>query len=161
MPVSIDPRQSGLGAAAPHMLLRGGEQVAREGRAIRKFVNDLTGVGAAEVIALAAVLYNIPAGRRILISQLVLGLHTQSDNIHVEVGFTNVINGGGAFTPLTVQYDIHTGNVQAAPLSAEYNLYPLVIAEYSMGARCVALRVTANDVNAEMTLCWAGWWEFE
>lgn len=161
MPVSSDPRQSGLGPAAPHSLLRNGEQVAREGRAIRKFINELTGIGAAEVITNGLIFYNLPMNRRILVSELVLSLHTLSDSIHVDIGRTTAINGAGVFTALSPQYDIHTGNVQAAPISAQFGFYPLLMCEYSAGTRSITMRVTANDVNAEMSLAWAGWWEFE
>lgn len=143
------------------MLLRGGEQTAREGRCICKFDNGLDGVGAAEVITLAGIVYNIPENRRILISQLVLSLHTLSDFIYVDVGWTTAVNGAGVFTPLTIQHHLHTGNVQAAPQSFVRTFYPIKIAEYSEGARCVTLRVTANDVGAMMAIAWSGWWEFE
>lgn len=161
MPVSIDPRKSGLGPATPHSLLRNGEQVAREGRAIRKFINDIDGIGAAEVITNGLIFYNLPAGRRILVAELVLGLHTLSDSIHVDIGRTTAVNGGGAYTALSPQYDIHTGNVQAAPTSVQFTFYPLLMCEYSAGTRSITLRVTANDVSAELSLAWAGWWEFE
>lgn len=161
MPASQDPRSSGLGPAAPHSLLRNGEEVAREGRAIRKFINGLDGIGAAEVITNGLIVYNLAVGRRILVSELVLSLHTLSDSIHVDVGRMTAINGAGVFTPLSPQYDIHTGNVQAAPTSAQFTFYPLLMCEYSAGTRSITLRVTANDVNAEMSLCWAGWWEPE
>lgn len=161
MPVSIDPRRSGLGAAAPHMLLRGGEQVTREGRALHKFINNVTGIGAGVVLTNAAIVYNIRENRRILLACLMLGLHTLNDWIHVELGWTTLINGGGVFTPLTVQHEYHTGAAQDGPTFEEHHFYPLMMAEYSQGARSITVRVTANDVNADISLCWSGWWEFE
>lgn len=161
MPSSRNPGQSGLGPAAPHSLLRGGELAAREARTIRKFINGLTGIGVNEVLTAGQIYYNVPLGRRVLIGQLSIQLTTISDIIQVGLGWTTAVNGAGVFTPVTVQHVLQTGGAIAPNSGQVYEFYPMIMFEYSAGVRCITLRVDANDINATMNLMWSGWWEFE
>ena len=116
--------------------------------------------GAAQIVLteglVPGVSYNILEGQIAVVTSCMYGLHTLSDDCHFEIGWTDAVDGGGVFTPLMAQFDFHTGNVQAGPVTKSERFAPPLGAWYRKGARSITWRVHANDAAAEITCHWHG-----
>ena len=163
--MSADPRRSGLGmCGAPMAQLNGGEYASRLGRGVCRWVNELV-PGAAQVVITAAMapglIYNIPADRRVMITQYCFAVETTNDNCQFEFGFTDQPNGAGTFTPLAPHKHVFTGAANAGITAFDQIIVPAEPISYARGARCITFRVDANDATCEITMGWHGWWENE
>ena len=142
-------------------IVRNGLQAARVGAAVCGWMNGVVGLAALTVVANAGVYYNIPVDRRVVITMLCAGLNTVSDQIDFEFGFTDAINAGGTFYPATPIKRYASAANRQHGLDYELKLSVPIILRYSQGARCVTMRVQANDALAAVDLAWQGWVERE
>jgi hypothetical protein len=131
----------------------------REGAEVIGWVNEKTGIGVGDVLTDDTLVYNLRANEDVMITHLVYSLTTLSDSMHVELGYTDQPDGAGLFYPLTAHYHLATGGAIAGFTDQHraFNLPRRV--SYRLGARSITCRVTANDVDAEITLEWGGWIE--
>ena len=145
-------------------MIDGGEYAARMGHGVCRWVNELV-PGAAQVVvttAMAAGLtYNIPAGRRLMVTQYCFAVETTGDNCQFEFGFTDAVDGGGTFYPLGPHKHVYTGAANQGRTAYDQDIRPAEPISYAAGARCVTFRVDANDAACEITMGWHGWLEDE
>jgi len=150
-----------VGSPSSVAVVRDGLHAARVGAGVCGWINNTVGLNALTVINDAGLYYNIPVDRRVVITMLCAGLNTVSDQIDFAMGFTDAINAGGAF------YQCMPTKRYASAANRQHGLdyelkppLPIVI-RYSQGARCVTMRVQANDALAAVDLAWQGWVERE
>jgi len=106
-------------------------------------------------------IYNVPAGRRVMISQYCFAVETVNDDCAFEFGFTDAPNGAGTFYPLGPQKNVFTGAANQGITAFDQEIVPAEPASYAAGVRCITFRVDANDAACEVTMGWHGWWEDE
>lgn len=139
----------------------GNLDAALEGRVIGGHAVDYA-PGAAEIVLTEALVpgvsHNIVEGHVAVLTCVMIGLHTLSDNCHFEIGATDAVDGGGNFTALMPHFDYHTGNVQSGFTTHPVNFNPYLIARYSAGHRSITFRVHANDATCEITCHWHGFY---
>ena len=145
--------------------LDGGEYASRQGHGVCRWVNEFV-PGAAQVVITAAMapglIYNIPAGRRLMLSQYCFAVETTGDDCQFEIGFTDQPGGAGAFTPLAPHKHVYTGAANQGITAFDQDIRPAEPISYTrMGARSVTFRVDANDASCEITVAYHGWWEHE
>jgi hypothetical protein len=161
---SMDTRRTGLGCAAEQAMLNGGEYASRMGRGVCRWVNEMI-PGAAEVVITAAMapglIYNIPAGRRLMLSQYCIAIETTGDDCQFELGYTDQVDGAGTFTPMMPHKHVFTGAANQGLIDYEQPITPAEPVSYAAGARCITFRVDANDAACEITVGWHGWWGTE
>ena len=140
---------------------RGNLDAALEDRAIGGAAIDYVS-GAAQVVLteglVPGISYNILERQVAIITSLHYGLHTANDNCHFEVGYTDAIDGGGAFTPLMPALEYFTGAAQDGPVTKSEHFDPYLAAWYRKGARSITFRVHANDATCEITCHWHGFY---
>lgn len=160
--MSADPRRTGLSAcSASAAQLNGGEYASRLGRGVCGWANEITPGAALVVLATAGLVYNIPAGRRVMLSQYCFAVETTGDNCQFEIGFTDQPNGAGTFTPLAPHKHVYTGAANAGITAFDQVIIPAEPISYAKGARSITFRVDANDATCTITVGWHGWWENE
>ena len=159
--MSIDPRRGGIGSAVRQAQLDGGEWASREGRGICGWANEVTPGAALKVLTDATLVYNIPAGKRVMVSQYCYAVETNSDNCQFEFGWTTAVDGGGVFHPLGPHKHVYTGAANQGRTAYDQDINPAARIAYSQGARSLTFRVNANDASCEITVGWHGWWEEE
>lgn len=162
--MSRDPRRSGLKAAADWAMIDGGEYAARMGQGVCRWVNDLV-PNSSQVVLTAALapglVYNIPSGKRLMLTQYCYAVETASDNCQFEFGFTTQADGAGTFVPLGPHKHVATGAANTGRTAFDQEIVPAEPISYARGARCVTFRVDANDAACEITMGWHGWLEDE
>lgn len=104
--------------------------------------------------------YNLREGERIILTQMCFGVNTLNDSCLFELGFTDAVNGGGTFTPVTLQFEVVTGAAREGRATFTYFL-PFVVLRHSAGVRSITYRVDANDASCDITVAWSGWTEPE
>ena len=102
--------------------------------------------------------YNILEEQIGIVTQVHYGLHTLNDNCHFEIGWTDAVDGGGAFTPLMPILDFHTAAAQSGAVTQGEIFVPPLGAWYRKGARSITWRVTAIDAAAVITCHWHGFY---
>lgn len=105
--------------------------------------------------------YNLTPGKRVLPSRFMFAVETLSDSCVFELGYTDAANGAGTFTPLTPKLIIATGSAVAGFTAHYVTLDPFIPITYSVGARSITVRVSANDAACAVTCGWMGWVEPE
>jgi len=141
-----------------------GDYAARQGQSLCHWQNDIM-PGVAQIVLTTALapglVYNIPSGKRVFISQYCYAVETLSDNCVFEFGYTTGADGSGTFYALGPQKHLYTGAAIAGLTDHEQQIIPAGPLAYSIGARCITFRVTANDALCDITVGWHGWWENE
>jgi hypothetical protein len=135
-----------------------GLDAAREGRAIRGYVNAKTGIDTAAALTDSTFLTVIPEGKRLIMTCFYMYLSTASDNVTAIFGTTAQESGAGAFTPMTVQFRLDTGTVtsQTSPNVTHFDP-PLVVTRED--GHAFTAYVQGNDAAAALTLGYSGWLE--
>ena len=146
----------GISSSTDHAL-----QAARRGDNLLKWVNDKVPGDTQLVLTDTTLYYNIPSGKRVLITHVSYGLNSVSDNCHFEIGSCSAVAGGGTFTGLTFHMEAATGDRKADKAIQRSDFDPPICVNYSSGARSITMRVTANDAAAVLTCGWHGWVEKE
>lgn len=141
--------------------LYGRAAASRDGRSIRRLVNNKTGIGTNTILTDASVIYNLQPDERVLIDQMVWGMTTQNRTMRIELGYTSQANGAGTFTPLTAYRQIQTPTTPFGVTDRSEEFPSPLLVSYHDGARCITFRVTASNVDASITASWSGWREKE
>ena len=137
-------------------------RAARQGRAIHKWKDSITGLSGSHVVSTdAAIYYDIPAGKQVIVTRLVLGLDTINDVAHAYVAGCAAITGGGNATQLCPHSHFVTGAAKEGRSEATRVFDPPICIKYSDGYRSVSLALAANDTNADVLVGWQGWMEDE
>lgn len=87
------------------------------------------------------------------------GLTTNSDSCTYELGYTDAANGGGTFTPITVERHVATGAAVTGAEDFDLTITPPIRLRYADGVRSITFRVNANDAGATINVAWHGWKE--
>lgn len=136
-----------------------GLAAARRGDALHKWVNDKIPGADPVVLNDAGLIYNIPEGKRVVITSIIFSLDSAADSCVFEIGSCDQAAAAGNFTPLSIHFEIYTGqSVDGRSSSVEHFAPPLIVC-YSEGARSISVRVDANDAGAVISTGWHGWIE--
>ena len=155
---SSDPRRTGLGCCAEMSQIDGGEYAVRQGHGVCGWVNEKIPGAALVVLTDAGLIYDIPVGRRVMVTQYCYAVETTGDDCQFEFGY---VDAGGTFRGLGPHKHVFTGAANAGRTSYDQDIRPPMVIAYSAGARRVTFRVDANDAACEVTVGWHGWWEDE
>ena len=137
-------------------------RAAREGRVFHKFVDEDTGVTAGFVVqTAAAIYYDIPAGKQVIVDTVYLGCSTVDDEITAYIVSCAAVAGGGVATQRMHHWKVATGTKKEGIIHKIFHLDVPVVIKYSSGARSVSLAVKGNDTDIVGTYGWCGWVEDE
>ena len=150
-----------VGPPSSVAVVRDGLHAARTGALVCGWITATVGLNALTVINDPNLYYNIPVDCRVVIVMICAGLNTVSDQIDFELGFTDAINAGGAYYQGTPVKRYASAANRQHGLDYELTFSVPLIVRYSQGARCVTMRVQANDALAAVDLGWQGWVERE
>ena len=137
-------------------------RAAREGRALHKFKDDDSGVTAGFVVStLAAVYFDIPAGKQVIVDTVHYGVNTVDDEVTVYIVSCAEIAGAGAATQHMHHFWASSGTKKEGNGLVIAHLLTPVCIKYSDAARSVSMAVKANDTDAIVTYGWCSYWEDE
>ena len=138
-----------------------GLDAAREGRALVRWANNVT-PGASEVVLTdTTLIYDIPIGKQVIVTQICHGLTSFSDSCVFTLVACSEPNGAGAVTDLNHDMNIASGSAIAGTQVYHYRLRPPICVKHKDGHRSISFQVTANDASATITVGWHGWYEDE
>ena len=138
-----------------------GLRAAREGRAIRRYLRDITVTNAYVVSTNAALYYDIPAGKQVVIPRVFVGCEDANKYAGAYIVGCAAIAGGGAATQLQNEIHDHVGDKKEGPDHTMKDCNPPLVIKYSAGYRSVSLAVKATDNLATVGFGWNGWVEDE
>lgn len=131
---------------------------------IYRWVNSKVAVNAAPTVLTdgpsgdqPGIYYNLATNEVLMLVQYSIDLETVSDWLDFEIGYTDAINGGGTFVPLTPKRRAFTAVAQGNWFCHTTPITPSIAVRYSDGARCVTMRVQTNDAAAAITVSWQGY----
>lgn len=136
-----------------------GLDAAREGRAIRGYVNAKTGLDSEVVLTDSTLLKVIPIDERLIITNYYMYLSTVSDWVTVEFVVTENEDGSGAITALSPKFRIDTGASVAASVTNQVTIWPTPICVTRAMGHAFSVQVLANDAAAALTFGFNGWTE--
>jgi len=137
-------------------------RAAREGRAIHRFLDDDTDVTAGYVVETnAAIYYDIPAGKQVIVSALYAGCSSVEDELTIYLVSCAAVAGGGAATQKMHHFKVANGVKKEGKVYGVRVLDVPVCIKYSDSARSVSLAVKGNDTDVVGTYGWCGWVEDE
>jgi len=155
-PLPLDPTLGALEVVSQ------GEVAALNQLVVCRWVNDVV-PGAAQTVLTngpagvqPGVYYNLRAGEIVMVTLICMELTTTSDTVNFELGYTDAINGGGTFRPLTPERILRTGAAFVSFDGIEFQLDPPLPIRYDAGARSITFRVNCNDAGATITPSWHG-----
>ena len=138
-----------------------GLDAAREGRALIRWANSTT-PGASEIVLTdTTLIYDIPIGKQVIITDLCYGLTSVSDSCVFTLVACSEPNGGGIVTDLNHDLYIASGTAIAGVYTYQNELVPPLCVKHKDGHRSISFQVTANDASATITVGWHGWYEDE
>lgn len=113
------------------------------------------------MLTTGGLVYNIPAGRMVMVTQYCYAVETLSDDCRFSFGWTDQPNGAGAFTAMGPHKHVYTGAANTGRTAFDQDISPPMVIRYSAGARSITFQVDANDATCQITVGWHGWWEYE
>jgi len=132
--------------------------------AVGRWLNDITpGIGPTVLTTGPAgpgapgIYYNLAEGEIVYIKHIMFALHTASDEIEVELGFTDAANGAGTFIPVTPEWHLATGAAASGSPNPEVDFAVPIRLAYAGGVRSVTVRIACNDANAAVTVGYQLW----
>lgn len=145
------------------VVLSAAEHASINGNAICRWISNIT-PGAAQTVLTngpagddPGIYYNVQPDEHIMITQACIELLTLTDDVIFELGYTDAINGGGTFTPITPPRILHTGAARVSFDGLSFDFSPCWRVTYASGARSITYRVNCNDAVAAITPAWHGW----
>jgi len=138
-----------------------GLRAAREGRAICKFVDEDTVTDAFVVQTAAAIYYDIPEGKQLVIKSATVGGATVLEECVAYLVGCDAVAGGGTPTQLNHHLHIAIGDRKEGLMHAKESFDVPKVVKYSDGHRSVSLAVMATDNATVVTYGWCGWVEDE
>ena len=152
---SVDPRRTGLGCCSDMAMVLPLTYAALMNQSICGWVNEKVPGAALVVLTDAGLIYDIPAGRQVLVTQYCYAVETTSDDCQFEFGY---VDAGGTFRGLGPHKHVYTGAANQGRTAYDQDIDPPMIIRYSQGARRITFRVDANDAACEITVGWHGVW---
>ena len=138
-----------------------GLRAAREGRAIHKHQTDQTVTAAFVVSTNALIYYDIPEGKQVVISHMVIGCETVEEEAIGYMVACAEIAAGGAATKLSYTLHDHVGSKKESAGHQRENFVVPYVVKYSDGHRSVSMALKATDAATVVNFGWAGWVEDE
>jgi hypothetical protein len=148
-------------AISGYVVLNDGLAATRAGNGVCGWVNEKIPGAAQVVLTDAGLIYNVPSGKRVMVTQYCFAVETTGDNCQFEFGWTDAANGAGTFTGVGPHKHVYTGAANSGITSFDQLITPPERLAYSDGVRCITFRVDANDATCEVTVGWHGWVENE
>jgi len=136
-------------------------RAAREGRVIRRYLDDQTETNAFVVSTAAAIYYDIPAGKQVVVTKAFVDCETVLEFAAAYVVGCSAITGGGAATQVHHALHDHVGDKKEGPSHKVKITNPPLVLKYSDGHRSVSMAVKATDAATVMSYGWNGWVEDE
>lgn len=136
-------------------------RASRQKRALHKYVDDDTVTASFVVQTAAAIYYDIPAGKQVVIQTVDYGVATANKEMAMYIVGCDAVTGGGSPTQCMHQWKIANGAANQGVLNQVTKLDVPCVIKYSDGHRSVSLAVKATDTNAVVTYGWCGWVEDE
>ena len=134
-------------------------RAAREGRAFIIKGGPLDTLSAGVVQTAAGTFKAIPVGNAAVVKGFMMHLHSFSDEMEMEIGYTSVADGSGDFVAASPLLHLETGTVKVGAMPAFVFLpVPLYVA-YSATSKAIAVKLTCNDDAASVYFAVAGWLE--
>jgi len=138
-----------------------GLRAARQGRAIHKHVTGATVTGSFVVQTAAAMYFDIPAGKQVVVTTLNVGCEDAAEFAAAYLVGCSAIAGGGTPTQFHAEVHEHVGVAKEGKSHVVEQIYPPVVIKYSGGHRSVSVAVKATDTNTVVDYGWMGWYEDE
>ncbi len=138
-----------------------GLRAAREGRAIQKYVTEDTVTAAFVVQTAAAIYYDIPAGKQVVVVNQIVGCNDADEFAAIYLVGCDAITGGGTPTQVHVEIHEHVGSKKEGHSHIDDAINPPIILKYSDGHRSVSMAVKATDTATVVDYGWSGWVEDE
>lgn len=142
----------------------GALDAGRRGRQIRRIQSATKQPDISAFVSTSAnVYFDLSTTRSLVqVTSLTYGVHTVSDNVQIEIGYTATAGGVGTFTALSNQFGYQIGSSHVGKEQGHETFWPPLVARYTADdARSVTLRITVNDTSAEVHAGWAGFYETE
>ena len=136
-------------------------RAAREGRSIRRYLDEQTESNAFVVSTDAAIYYDIPAGKQVVVSRVHVDCETVEEFAACYIVGCDAITGGGTGTQQHHELHNHVGSKKESLSHPVRNTLPPLILKYSDGHRSVSLAVKATDAATVISYGWNGWVEDE
>ena len=134
-----------------------GLAAAREGRAFILKGSAIDTLSAGVVQTAAGTFKEIPEGEAAVVAGFMLHLHTISDVLELEIGYTANNDGTGDFVAVSPVIMIHTGDKHTGIPSEFVKLPVPMYLNYSATCKAVAVKLTGNDDAAVAYFGLAGW----
>ena len=143
------------------LLMDQGLRAAREGRAIHRHVSGATVTGSFVVQTAAAMYFDIPAGKQVVVVNINIGCEDAGEFAAAYIVACSAITGGGTPTKKHAEIHEHVGVAKEGKSHVDDEIYPPLVIKYSDGHRSVSVAVKATDTNTVVDYGWMGWVEDE
>lgn len=138
-----------------------GLAAAREGRDIARYQHDQTVTAAFVVQTAAAIYYDIPAGKQVIITKIYVGCETPDEFAAGYIVACDAVAGGGNATQKTIEIHNHVGTKKEMNQHEIIDAHPPFCIKYSEGNRSVSMAMKATDNATVVGYGWRGWYEDE
>lgn len=138
------------------------DQALRASRDGRAFILKAAGIDTLSggVVQTAAGTFKaIPVGHAAVVAGFMIHLHTISDSVTLEIGYSANADGTGDFVAMSPEIMIHSGDKKTGVPSAFVKLPVPMYLRYSATCKAVAVKLTCNDDAAIINFGIAGWIE--
>jgi len=136
-------------------------RAAREGRDIARYQADQTVTAAFVVEVGAAIYYNIPAGKQVIVTKIFVGCETVDEYVAGYLVACDAVAGGGTPVQKTRETHNHVGSKKDGNQHETVNAYPPFCIKYSDGHRSISMAMKATDTGTVVGFGWRGWIEDE
>ena len=140
------------------------DQSLRASRAGRAFIikgDALDTLSGGVVQAAAGAFKAIPVGHAAVIAGFMIHLHSISDELTMEIGYTSVADATGDFVATSPVIHLETGDKKTGATPAFVKLPVPMYVKYSATSKAIAVKLTTNDDAAVAGFAVAGWIEDE
>ena len=142
-------------------LMEQGLRAAREKRAVRRYVENTTITDAYVVQTSAAIYYNIPEGKQVIVCRVHVGCETPDEFMGGYVVGCDAVAGGGNATKMHAEIHDHVGTKKEFSGHIVKDSNPYLVLKYSDGHKSVSMAVKATDAATVVSFGWNGWLEDE
>jgi len=136
-------------------------RAARQGRAIHKYADEGTVTGSFVVQTAAAMYYDIPAGKQVVVNLIMAGCHSVDEFASVYLVGCTEKAGAGSPTQFMHRATVTLGSKKDGNELKMMEFMVPVVLKYSAGHRSVSMAVKATDSSTVVSYCWCGWVEDE
>ena len=143
------------------LLMEQALRASREGRALHKHVAGDTVTGSFVVQTAAAIYYDIPAGKQVIVVNINVGCEDADEFAAAYIVACSAIAGGGTPTQKHAEIHDHVGDKKQGKSHVDDEIIPPVCIKYSDGHRSVSVAVKATDTATVVDYGWMGWYEDE